>query len=88
LAKVEIYTRPGCGYCTSAKALLRERGVDFIEYDAGKRPEYRADMIQRSGGYTFPQVIINGKPVGGSDDIHELDARNQLTPLLAGEAPA
>lgn len=87
MAKVEIYTRPGCGYCTSAKALLRARGVEFHEYDAGAKPEYRGEMIQRSGGYTFPQILINGRPVGGSDDIYALDAENRLVPLLA-EAPA
>ena len=86
MAKVEIYTRTACGYCTSAKRLLASKGVDFIEYD-GSDPERRKEMIQRSfGGYTYPQVFINGEPVGGSDDIHDLDADGQLDPLLKAEA--
>src|SRR5689334_14321466 len=69
-ARVEIYTTDYCGYCTRAKALLASKGVDVIEIRAGSDPEKRREMIQRSqGGMTFPQVFINGRPVGGSDDI-------------------
>lgn len=82
MAKVEIYTRQACGYCTSAKRLLESKGVDFVEYD-GSDPDRRREMIARSqGGYTYPQVFINDAPVGGSDDIHDLDAEGKLDPLL------
>lgn len=88
-ARVEIYTRGFCGYCTRAKALLASKGVDFIEYDSDHDPEKRREMIQRSqGGTTFPQVFINGQPVGGSDDIHDLDRMGKLDPLLAQTAAA
>ncbi len=83
MAKVEIYTRDFCGYCTRAKELLRAKGVDFVEIDAGHDPDKRREMIQRSnGGYTFPQVFIGGAHVGGSDDIHDMDERGELDPLL------
>jgi glutaredoxin 3 len=83
-ARVEIYTRDYCGYCTRAKALLSSKGVPFTEYDAGMDPDKRREMIQRShGGYTYPQVFINGRHVGGSDDIHDLDREGQLDPLLS-----
>ena len=82
MAKVEIYTRAFCGYCTAAKRLLASKGVEFIEYD-GAEPDRRKEMIARShGGFTYPQVFINGEPVGGSDDIHYLDAEGRLDPLL------
>lgn len=85
MAKVEIYTRDFCGYCTRAKALLKSKGVDFIEHDDSK-PETRREMIQRSqGGYTYPQILINDVPVGGSDDIHDLDAMGKLEPMLKAE---
>lgn len=88
-ARVEIYTREYCGYCTRAKALLAAKGVDVVEYPAGNDPDKRREMIQRShGGTTFPQVFINGRHVGGSDDIHDLDRLGRLDPLLAEPAAA
>ena len=88
-ARVEIYTRDFCGYCTRAKALLASKGVEVIEYRAGDDAEKRREMIQRSnGGTTYPQIFINGRHVGGSDDIHELDYNGRLDPLLAEPAAA
>lgn len=87
-ARVEIYTREFCGYCTRAKALLASKGVDFIEYHAGDDPDKRREMIQRSSGTTYPQIFINGRHVGGSDDIHDLDRAGKLDPLLAENAAA
>jgi glutaredoxin 3 len=86
-ARVEIYTREYCGYCTRAKSLLTSKGVDVVEYRAGDDPDKRREMIQRShGGNTFPQIFINGRHVGGSDDIHDLDYQGRLDPLLAEPA--
>jgi glutaredoxin 3 len=83
-ARVEIYTTQYCGYCTRAKALLASKGVKFAEYHAGEDPALRREMIVRSqGGNTFPQVFINGRSVGGSDEIHDLDAEGRLDPMLA-----
>ncbi|MBI1359117.1 MAG: glutaredoxin 3 [Alphaproteobacteria bacterium] len=85
-AKVEIYTRSFCGYCSSAKSLLASKGVAFEEID-GLDPDKRREMIQRSnGGYTYPQIFINGVHVGGSDEIHDLDAEGRLDDLLAQAA--
>ena len=82
-ARVEIYTRDYCGYCTRAKALLASKGVQVTEYRAGDDPEKRREMIQRShGGSTYPQIFINGRHVGGSDDIHDLDYAGRLDSLL------
>lgn len=88
-AQVEIYTRDYCGYCTRAKTLLAGKGVKFTEYHAGDDPDKRREMIQRShGGSTYPQIFINGRHVGGSDDIHDLDRQGSLDPLLAEAAAA
>ncbi|QQQ17551.1 glutaredoxin 3 [Brevundimonas vitis] len=84
MADVVLYTKPGCPYCTAAKSLLRKKGVDFTDIVASNDPEKKAEMIQKSGGRTtFPQIFIDGKHIGGSDDIHALDARGGLDPLLA-----
>jgi glutaredoxin 3 len=88
-ARVEIYTRDYCGYCSRAKALLESKGVAVTEYRAGDDADKRREMIQRShGGSTYPQVFINGRHVGGSDDIFDLDNAGKLDPLLAETAAA
>ena len=88
-ARVEIYTRDYCGYCSRAKTLLKSKGVNFAEYDAGEDPERRREMIQRSqGGSTYPQVFINGRHIGGSDDIYDLDRAGRLDGLLAEPSAA
>ena len=81
--KVEIYTRWGCGYCVSAKALLDKKGVAYAEYDVTMGGEPRAEMLARvPGAMTVPQILIDGKPVGGSDDIHALDRQGKLDAML------
>lgn len=84
MVEVVIYTKPGCPYCTAAMALLKRKGVDFTEIVASRDPEIKAEMVARAGGKsTFPQVFVGEKHIGGSDDIHALDARGGLDPLLA-----
>jgi glutaredoxin 3 len=83
LAEVVIYTKPGCPYCSMAMGLLAKKGVDFTEIVASNDPEKKAEMMERSGGRaTFPQIFIDGKHIGGSDDVHALDRRGGLDPLL------
>src|SRR5687767_15122373 len=79
---VIIYTRQFCGYCTAAKRLLREKGVQFREIDATGAPEKRHEMIERSGRFTFPQIFIGTHHVGGCDDLYALHARGDLDRLL------
>jgi glutaredoxin 3 len=81
---VTIYTRMMCGYCAAAKRLLDRKGVAYIEHDASFSPELRQEMISRAHGRaTFPQIFIGDTHVGGSDELHELEARGQLDRLLA-----
>ena len=85
MAHVTIYTRPFCGYCARALKLLTDKGADFTEIEAGMDPKLRQEMIEKSGGgMTFPQIFIDGKHVGGSDELHALDRRGELDSLLAG----
>ena len=84
-AKVEIYTSMFCGYCARAKTLLSRKGVDYVEHDVDADGSLREAMTKRAGGRTsVPQVFIDGRHVGGCDDIHALDAAGQLDTLLAG----
>lgn len=84
MARVEIYTRMFCGYCTAAKRLLAGKGVDFEEYDITLGGTKRTEMLQRANGRTsVPQIFIDDVHVGGSDDIHALDNAGKLDPMLA-----
>lgn len=80
---VLIYTRDGCGYCVAAKRLLDAKGVAYEERNATAVPAFRPEMMERSGRSTFPQIFVGATHVGGCDDLHELDARGGLDPLLA-----
>ena len=83
MARVEIYTKFLCPYCTRAKKLLGEKGVDFEEYDITTDSHKRAEMMQRANGrYTVPQIFIDNRHVGGSDDLAALEREGQLDPLL------
>ncbi|HRO03938.1 MAG TPA: glutaredoxin 3 [Terricaulis sp.] len=81
---VTVYTRSACPYCTRALDLLQRKGVAFVEIDATADPEKRQEMIQRSGRFTFPQIFIGETHVGGCDDLHALERRGALDPMLAG----
>ncbi|MEE2526071.1 glutaredoxin 3 [Hyphobacterium sp. HN65] len=83
MAKVTIYTRAMCGYCTRAVNLLKSKGVDFEEINAGFDAAKRQEMIQRShGGRTFPQIFIGDDHIGGSDDLMRLERAGKLDALL------
>jgi glutaredoxin 3 len=83
MAKVEIYTTMLCGYCYRAKKLLAERGADFTEIDVMTDGKLRAEMSKRAGGRTsVPQIFIDGKHIGGCDDLYALDQAGKLRPLL------
>lgn len=84
MASVVIYTRQACGYCASAKALLQQKGIDYVEHDATGNPQLRAEMVEKAHGRnTFPQIFINGQHIGGCDDLHALNRAGKLDPLLA-----
>jgi glutaredoxin 3 len=85
-AAIEIYTRPGCGYCTAAKSLLKRKNVEFTEFDVATDPALRQAMWDRAGaGSTFPQIFIGLTHIGGCDDLYALDREGKLDSLLTGE---
>ncbi|MDT6939547.1 glutaredoxin 3 [Brucella pseudogrignonensis] len=83
MTDITIYTRPGCPYCTRAVSLLKNKGVEFNEINAGATPELRAEMQERSGRNTFPQIFVGSVHVGGCDDLVALDNAGKLDGLLA-----
>ena len=89
MTAIEIYTRPGCGYCSAAKSLLNRKKATFTEYDAGKDPTVRQKMYDRAGaGSTFPQIFIDGSLVGGCDELYALDREGKLDGMLNGAKAA
>jgi len=81
-----MYANSWCGYCEAARTLLRRKGAAFSEISLEAEPERRAEMIERSGGrHTVPQIFIDGRHVGGSDDLYELEDAGELDALLAGQ---
>lgn len=83
---VKMYTTAVCPYCVRAKQLLKSRGVEQIEeIRIDVDPQAREHMMEITGRRTVPQIFIGDAHVGGSDDIHELDRRGRLDPLLAAQ---
>lgn len=83
MAKIEIYTTMLCPYCYRAKKLLAQHGADFNEVDVMMDQNRRREMIERAGGRrTVPQIFIDGKHIGGCDELYALDAAGKLAPLL------
>ena len=86
MTPVTIYTRPFCGFCARALSLLRAKGAEFTEIEAGFDPERRREMVARSGGgQTFPQIFIGETHVGGCDELLALESAGKLDGMLAAE---
>ncbi|MFZ9502181.1 MAG: glutaredoxin 3 [Beijerinckiaceae bacterium] len=82
---ITIYTKSTCGYCQSAKALLRSKGAAFDEISVDGDDDAQRKMSERAGGrWTVPQIFIGATHVGGCDDLHALERAGKLDALLAG----
>ena len=81
MSQVTVYTTEPCGYCRVAKALLNKRGVQFEEINLAKDPEGRAELVRVTGMMTFPQVVIDGEPIGGYQELVAFDRSGALAGL-------
>ena len=87
MATVQVYSTAYCPFCVRAKALLRAKGVSFEEIDVGDDPELREKMVKLAGGRrTVPEIFINGRIIGGYDELRALEMRGELDALLAEPA--
>lgn len=83
MAKIELYTTMFCPYCARARNLLQKKGVRFTDIDVMGDEDKREEMIARAGGrQTVPQIFIDGRHIGGSDELVALDRDGKLNPLL------
>ena len=82
MADVTVYSTTMCPFCDGAKALLKKRGVDFTEINMTRSADDRDKLTELTGGWSFPQVVINGNVVGGFDELRAIDRAGKLDDLL------
>jgi glutaredoxin 3 len=80
--RIEIYTTPNCPFCVRAKRLLDARGIPFREIDVGDDDALRADIVERTGRRTVPQIFIDGRSIGGFEELAALDAAGELAEYM------
>jgi glutaredoxin 3 len=83
MAKIQMYTTRWCGYCVRAKTLLQSRGLEFEEISLDDDPAFRQHLLELTGGWTVPQILVDGKPIGGYTELWQLDRRGELEKLAA-----
>jgi glutaredoxin 3 len=83
MTRVTVYTTEPCGFCRTAKALLDARGIAYEEINLSKDPAGRAELAQRTGMMTFPQVVIDGESIGGFQELVRADKAGLLVSLAA-----
>jgi glutaredoxin 3 len=81
MARIEVYTTAYCPYCVRAKRLLEARRLPFEEFDVENDDALRTAVIERSGRRTVPQIFIDGRAIGGYEELAELDASGELATI-------
>jgi glutaredoxin 3 len=87
MPRVELYTTPSCPFCVRAKRLLAERRIAYAEMDVSEDDDLRADVIERTGRRTVPQIFIDGRSIGGFEELAALDAAGELREFAEPNAP-
>ncbi|MDO8210788.1 glutaredoxin domain-containing protein [Conexibacter sp. CPCC 206217] len=83
MAKITLYTTDVCPYCVRAKQLLEKRELAFEEINLARDPDGRAQLVELTGMMTFPQIVIDGVPIGGYDQLAAADKSGKLAELAA-----
>jgi glutaredoxin 3 len=83
MAKIRVYSTRWCGYCVRAKTLLENRGIEYEEISLDDDPGFRQKLFDLTGGWTVPQILIDGKPIGGYTELWRLDRDGRLDDELA-----
>ena len=78
-----MYTTTWCGYCVRAKALLQSKGIEFDAINLDDEPAFRQKLLDLTGGWTVPQILIDGEPIGGYTELWQLDKSGRLDEQLA-----
>jgi glutaredoxin 3 len=83
MARIQMYTTRWCGYCVRAKTLLESRGISFEEISLDDDPDFRRRLLDLTGGWTVPQIVIDDRPIGGYTELWQLDRSGELEHLAA-----
>lgn len=83
MKKITVYTTDRCSLCLSAKALLTQRGIEYEEINLARDPDSRTELAQKTGMYSFPQIVIDGETIGGFTELLTADREGRLQELLA-----
>jgi glutaredoxin 3 len=83
MTPVTVYSTSWCPWCDRAKALLKTRGIDFADVNIESQPDFRQQLLDLTGGYTVPQIVIGDSPIGGFQQLRALDASGELGKLIA-----
>jgi glutaredoxin 3 len=83
MSSITVYTTNACPFCVRAKALLDARGLPYEEINLGRDPETRAELAQKTGMMTFPQILIDEQLVGGFDELSAADKSGRLQELVS-----
>jgi glutaredoxin 3 len=83
MGKIQMYTTRWCGYCVRAKTLLDARGLEYEEILLDDDPHFRRTLMDLTGGWTVPQILIDGSPIGGYTELWRLDKTGRLSELAA-----
>ena len=83
VARIQMYTTRWCGYCVRAKALLDSKHLAYEEIHLDDDPGFRERLLDLTGGWTVPQIVIDGEVVGGYTELWRLDRAGRLDELLA-----
>jgi glutaredoxin 3 len=83
MPRIQMYTTRWCGYCIRAKTLLQDRGLEFEEISLDDDPGFRQRLLELTGSWTVPQILVDGRPIGGYTELWQLDRDGELTKLAA-----
>jgi glutaredoxin 3 len=83
MARIQMYTTRWCSYCVRAKTLLDSRGLEYEEINLDDDPAFRQRLLELTGGWTVPQILVDGKPIGGYTELWQLDRNGGLDELAA-----
>jgi glutaredoxin 3 len=86
MTPITLYTTDRCSKCVGAKTLLARRGIEYHEINLARDPDGRAELVKRTGMYTFPQIMIGERTIGGFDELRAADSDGKLPQLLSAAA--